>query len=98
MDLTRDARPLLGDRAPELGVANRTPDADEQERIGEEAQEVALGDELVRDEWREDVVEVCEQPERGSERQPAVEVVPPRAEAEAEADDRKQARERTRRE
>ena len=44
VDLARDARPLLGDRAPELGEADRAPDADEQHAVREQAQEVALRD------------------------------------------------------
>ena len=49
VDLARDARALLGDGAAELGEADRPPDADEQDAVGEQAQEVALGDVAARE-------------------------------------------------
>ena len=75
VDLARDARPLLRDRAPELGVADRPPDADEQDPVGEQPQEVALRDEVARERRREDVVQLGEERQRRAEREPAVEVV-----------------------
>ena len=50
VDLARDPRPLLRDGAAELGKANCPPDADEQDRVGEETQVVAGRDEAIRDE------------------------------------------------
>ena len=49
VDLARHARSLLRDRAPELGEADRAPDADEQHAVGEQAEEVALGDVVARE-------------------------------------------------
>ena len=93
VDLPCHACALLGDGPPELGVADRPPDADEQHRVREEAQEVARRDVAVGDERREDVVQVSEERERRAEGEPAVEIVPARAIAEAEPDNGDEAQE-----
>ena len=98
VDLARDARALLGDRAAELGEADRPPDAHEQDAVREHAQEVALRDVAAREQRREDVVELCEEREGRAEAEPAVEVVAARAEAKPEADHRDQREQRLRRE
>ena len=90
MDLARDPRALLGDGPSELGEADRPPHADEQNAIGEQAQEVALGDVAAREQRGEHVVELGEEREGGAEAEPALEIVPTRAKAEAEADHRDQ--------
>ena len=92
VDLARDARPLVGDGAPELGGADRAPDADEQDAVREQAQEVALRDVVAREQRREDVVQLREERERRGEREPAVEVLAVLPVAEPEADQREQAR------
>ena len=86
VDLPRDARALLGDRAAELGDADRPPDADDQHDVGEQPQEVALRDERRSGERRELEVERSEQHQRRAEREPAVEVLAARAEAVAESE------------
>ena len=94
MDLPRHAGALLGDRAPELGEADRAPDADEQQAVREQAEEVALGDEVAREAGREDVVELGEQRQRGAEREPAVEILASRPVADPEAEHREQREQR----
>ena len=42
MDVAGDTRALLGNRAPELRLADRPPDADEEHGEGEKSEEVAL--------------------------------------------------------
>ena len=91
VDLARDPCALLRDHAPDLGRADRAPDADEQDRVGEEPQEVALRHVLARERRREHRLELGEQPDRRAEGEPAVEVLAVRAVAEAEADERDQA-------
>ena len=86
MDLTRDPCALVRDRPPELGVRDRAPDADEQEPEGDQAQEVALEDELARDDRRQHEVDVREERERHRQAEPAVEVAPVAAVANPEAD------------
>ena len=76
MDLARDARALLRDRAPELGGADRAPDADEQDAVREQAQEVALRD--VSRSRTSGVNTECSSAKSASvaaEREPAVEVL-----------------------
>ena len=64
MDVARDAGALLGDRAAELGLADRPPDADEQDAVGEQAEEVAREHVVARAARREHVVEIGEDDER----------------------------------
>ncbi len=87
MDVARDASALLGDGSAELGLADRPPDADEEHGEGEDPEQVALEDVVARAGGCEHVVEVGEHDEREGERQPAVEVAPVAAVAQAEADD-----------
>src|SRR5439155_8700299 len=61
VDLARDPGALLGDRAAELGEADRAPDADQQHAVREQAEEVALRDVARGKERREDVVELREE-------------------------------------
>ena len=84
----RDARALVRDRAAELGLADRPPDADEQHAVRDDPQEVALEHEIARDDRREHEVQVREDGERRSEAHPAVEVAPVPPVAEREADER----------
>ena len=91
MDLARHPRALLRDHAPDLRGPDRAPDADEQDGVGEEPQEVALRYVLARERRREHRLELGEQPDRRAEGEPAVEVLAVRAVAEAEADERDQA-------
>ena len=86
MDLARDPRALLGDRAPELGEADRAPHADEEEAVGEQAEEVALRDEVARELGLEHVVQLGEERQGRAEREPAVEVLAVAAVADREAD------------
>ncbi len=88
VDLARNPRPLLGDGSPELGAADRTPDADEQDDEREDAQKVALEDVVTRSSGREDVVQIGEDDQRESKREPAVEIAPVAAIPQPEADDR----------
>ena len=97
VDLSRDARSLLRDRAAELREANRPPDADEQDGVREQAQEIAGGDEAVGDQRCEDVVQVAEEKQGRAKGKPAVEIVAARPEAKAEADHGDQARQGARR-
>src|SRR5207244_4042585 len=94
MDLARDAGPLLGDCPSELGGSDRPPDADQQDAVGEQPQEVALRDERTREERREDVVQLGKEPKRGGEGEPTVEILPVRAVAQAESDERDKAEHR----
>ena len=87
VDLPRDAGALLGDGAPELGELDRAPGADEDDDVGEHAQEVALRDERAREQRLEDEVQRREEHEREAEREPAREVVAAAHEAHAPADD-----------
>ena len=96
MDLARDAGPLLGDRAAELGEADRAPDADEQDGVREQPQEVALRDVVAARAGREDVVQLREERERGAEASQRSRSLPVRAEAQAEADHRDERKERVR--
>ena len=75
MDLARDACAFLGHGAPELGKADRPPDAGHEDAVRDEPQEVALGDERAGDRGREHVVKLGEERERRGEPEPAVEVV-----------------------
>ena len=86
VDLARDAGSLLGDGTAELGEADRAPDADEQDAVAEQAEKVALGDEVARDARGEHVVQLGKEGQRRSEREPAVEVLaaPPVADGEAD--------------
>ena len=86
MDLARDACPLLGDGAPELGELNRAPRADEHHDVREHAQEVALGDVVGREQRLKDEVEGREEHQREPEREPPSEVVAAAEEARAPAD------------
>ena len=49
VDLPGNACSLLGNGPPELGEADRAPHADEQKPVAEQAQKVALRDEVTRD-------------------------------------------------
>src|SRR5437764_225344 len=64
---TSARRPLLRDRAAELGSADRTLDADEQHAVGEHAEEVALREVGRGRERREEVGERGEEEERRAE-------------------------------
>ena len=64
VDVAGDASAFVGDRAPELGRADRPPDADEQHAEGDHAQEVADGDRGRGGERGEDAVERGEEAER----------------------------------
>ena len=90
VDLARDARSLVRDRAAELRLADRPPDADDEDPVREDAQEVALEDEVARHDGRQDEVQIGEDGEGGSEAHPAVEVASVAAIAKAEADERDQ--------
>ena len=48
MDVAGNPRPLLGDGAPNSALADRTPDADEQDGEGKDAEEVAREDVVAR--------------------------------------------------
>jgi hypothetical protein len=98
VDLPGDTRPLLGDRAPELGEADRPPDAGEKQAVRDEAQEVSLGDDAARHDRREDVVQLRGEHQRGRKGQPAVEVLAVAPVAEAEAADGHEAEEALERE
>ena len=98
VDLARDARALLGDGTPELGRPDRAPDADEQDRVGEQPQEVALRDVVARERRREDRVELGEEPDRRAEREPAVEILAVGAVAKPEADEGSEPEQRLERE
>ena len=98
MDLAGDACALLRDRAAELGRPDRPPDADEQDPVGEEPQEVALRDVVARERRREDGVELGEEPDRRAEGEPAVEILEVGPVAEPEADERGEAEQRLERE
>ncbi len=87
VDLARHACALLGDGAAELGEADRAPRADEDQRVREHAQEVALRDVGAREQRLEDEVQRREEHQREAEREPAREVVVALAEALAPADD-----------
>ena len=86
VDLSRDACALLGHGPAEFGEADRAPDADQQHAVGEQPQEVALRDVAVREQRREDVVQLGEERQSCAEAEPAVEVVPAGAETQAPAD------------
>ena len=86
MDVAGNPRPLLGDRPAELRLADRPPDADEQDAEGEEPKQVARKDVVARTDRREHVVEVGEDDERQGQRQPAVEVAAVAAVAQSEPD------------
>ena len=76
MDVARDPRALVGDRAPELRLADRAPDADEQHAVRDDAEEVALQHEIARHDRREHEVQVGEDGERRGQTHPAVESRP----------------------
>ena len=86
VDLPSDTGPLFCNRSAELGEADGPPHTGEQDTVGKETQEVALRHVLVGDDGREDVVELREERERGSEAEPAVEVLTLTPEAQAEPD------------
>ncbi len=98
MDLAGHAGPFLCDRPSELRGANRPPDADEQDSVGDDAQEVALRDDVARELWCEHVVELGEQRHRRPESEPAVEVLSVPAIANREAEPGEQSQEREERE
>ena len=87
MDVARDAGPLFRHCAPELGGADRAPGADEDDRVGEHAQEVALRHPAACDERLEHELQRCEELEREAEGEPARDVLVPLAEPLAPADD-----------
>ena len=97
MDLPGNARSLLGDGPPELGEADRAPHADEQKPVGEQAQKVTLRDEVARDAWRENVVQLGEEGQGRSEGEPAVEILAEPAVTNGEADHRHEREERQQR-
>jgi hypothetical protein len=88
MDLAGHACTLLGDGTAELGEADRAPGADEDQRVREHAEEVALRDVRAREQRLEDQVERREEHQREAEREPAREVVLSLSEPLAPADDR----------
>src|SRR5919198_737530 len=94
VDLARHSGALLGDGAAEFGEADRAPDADEEDAVRQQPQEVALRDVAVRKQRREDVVQLREERKRCAEAEPAVEVVAAVAEAQAPADHRDQREQR----
>ena len=91
---TPDSGPLLGDCTPELPLADRPPKTHEQNRVREHAQEIAERDAIGGQHRREDVLELGEERQRGSERQPAVEILAAPPETEAEADNRQETEQR----
>jgi hypothetical protein len=94
VDLTRDPCPLLGDRPPELGRADRAPDSDEQDPGRDQAKHVRMRDVVARERRREDAVQLGEQPDGRAEGEPAVEILAVSAVAEPESDHRDQAQHR----
>ena len=98
MDLAGDARPFVGDRTAELRCPDRPPDADEQDPVREEPEEVALRDEIARERWREDGVQLGEEPDRRAEGEPAVEILEVGPVAKPEADERGEPEQRLERE
>src|SRR5579872_4615575 len=98
VDLPRDARALFRDSAAKLCEADRAPRADEDERVREHPQEVALGHRRTGEERLEDEVERGEEHQREAEREPAREVVLTCSEPLAPADDADEAHERLQRE
>ena len=97
VDVPRDARPLVRDGAPELCVADRSPDADDEDPVRENVEEVALEQEVARQDRGEDEVQVREDRERRREAHPAVEVASMAAIAEPEPDGRDEPERRERR-
>ena len=87
MDVARDSRTLVGDRASELRLADRAPDAHEQHAVRDDAEEVALQHEVTRHDRREHEVQVGEDGKRRGETHPAVEVAPVAAIAQREPDE-----------
>src|SRR5204862_3546343 len=83
VDLPRHPRPLLRHRASELRRADGTPDADEENAVREDAQEVARRDRAVREERRDDIVQRREEKERRRERDPPAEIAAAVAEPQA---------------
>ena len=79
---------FLCDRSAEFGLADRAPDPDEQDAVGEHAEKVARQQVLARAALRDHVVEVCEHDERERQGEPVVEVAPVPAEAQPEPDHR----------
>ncbi len=88
MNVARDARSLIGDRAAELRLADRTPDPDEQHAIGDDAEKVALQHEVARHHRREHEMEIGEHGERRRQAHPAVQVAPVPAVPQRESDER----------
>jgi hypothetical protein len=58
VDFARDTSALLSDCAAELGEADCSPDARQQQPVGQEPEEVSLRDDTAGHDGREDVVEV----------------------------------------
>ena len=94
VDLARDAGPLLGDGAAELGLADRPRHSGEKHAEREQPQQVAREHVVARPERREHVVEIGEDDERQGQRQPAVEITTVTPVAQPEADDRDEREER----
>jgi hypothetical protein len=86
VDLTRHARPLLGDGAAELGGADRAPGADEDDAVREHAEEVTLRDIVAGEHGLEDEVQGGEEHQGEAEREPAGEVLAVAEEARAPTD------------
>ena len=94
MDLLGDPGALVGDRPPELGLADRPPHANEQDGVREQAEKVPLKEILAHPTRSDDVVQIGEDDERQRKGQPAVEIAAVVAVADPEADRAGQRQER----
>ena len=74
MNLAGDAGALIGDRPAELRVGDGSPDADQQDPVCEQAQEVALEHVVTGDDRRDHEVELGEEGQSCCETDPAVQV------------------------
>jgi hypothetical protein len=90
VDVARDSCALIGHGAAELRGANCSPHARHQKCIGRQRQEVALRDVRSCEVRRQDLMQLGEEHQRRGKREPAVEILPVRPEAKAEADERSQ--------